>query len=77
MHTPQKDAVDPELNAQLNALCKKWAEVYNNSRGPIYGRGAIEKYDAELFKQVHFSNDLDKCDQYGAHIIGTYRDGWQ
>jgi hypothetical protein len=77
MHTPQKDAVDPQINEQLNALCKKLDEAYNNSTGPIYGREAIEKYDADVFKQVHFSNDLDKCDQYGAHIIGTYRDGWQ
>jgi ketosteroid isomerase-like protein len=96
MHPPQKDAVDPQINEQLNALCKKFDEAYNNNNdaaapgalftedavvvtdtGPIYGQEAIEKYDADVFKQVHFSNHLDKCDEYGAHIIGTYRNGWQ
>jgi len=77
MHTPQKDAVDPQINEQLNALCKKFDDAYNNDTGPIYGREAIEKYDADVFKQVHFSNHLDKCDQYRAHVIGTYRNGWQ
>jgi hypothetical protein len=72
MHRPQKDTVDPQINEQLNALCKKFDDT-----GPIYGREAIEKYDADVFKQVHFSNHLDKYDQYGAHIIGTYRNGWQ
>jgi ketosteroid isomerase-like protein len=27
-----------------------------NDTGPIYGRKAIEKHCADLFKQVHFSN---------------------
>ena len=39
--------------------------------GPIYGREAIEKYHAVLFKQFHFSNYLNKRDQYSPHIIGT------
>jgi len=77
MHTPQKDTVDPQINERLNKLCKKFDEAYNNNTGPIYGREAIEKYDADVFKQVHFSNHLDKCDQYRAHVIGTYRNGWQ
>jgi ketosteroid isomerase-like protein len=45
--------------------------------GPIYGQEAIEKDNADAFKQFHFSNHISKCDQYGAHIIGTYRNGWQ
>jgi ketosteroid isomerase-like protein len=39
--------------------------------GPIYGRDAIEKHWADAFKQVHFSNHLDKADEYSPHIIGT------
>jgi ketosteroid isomerase-like protein len=39
--------------------------------GPIYGPEAIEKYQAEAFKQGHFSNYIAKADQYGAHMIGT------
>jgi ketosteroid isomerase-like protein len=37
--------------------------------GKIYGREAIEKYWADLFKQVHFSNHIAKQDT--PHIIGT------
>jgi ketosteroid isomerase-like protein len=39
--------------------------------GPFYGREAIEKYYANLFKQFHFSNHISKRDQYSPHIIGT------
>jgi len=39
--------------------------------GPLYGPEAIDKFEAEEFKVGHFSNFLGKCDQYGAHIIGT------
>jgi ketosteroid isomerase-like protein len=39
--------------------------------GPLYGREAIEKGYADLFKQVHFSNRISKRDQYSPHIIGT------
>jgi ketosteroid isomerase-like protein len=39
--------------------------------GPIYGREAIEKHWADVFKQVHFSKHLDKADQDSPHIIGT------
>jgi ketosteroid isomerase-like protein len=39
--------------------------------GPIYGREAIEKYHADVFKQFHFSNSLSTADQYSPHSIGT------
>jgi uncharacterized protein (TIGR02246 family) len=39
--------------------------------GPFYGREAIEKYYVDVFKQFHFSNHLQKADQYSPHIIGT------
>ena len=42
-----------------------------NNTGPVYGREAIEKQYADLFKQVHFSNHIAKPDQYSPHVIGT------
>jgi ketosteroid isomerase-like protein len=45
--------------------------VLVNDTGPIYGREAIVKHWADVFKQVHFSNHLDKADQNSPHIIGT------
>jgi len=45
--------------------------VLVNDTGPVYGREAIGKYYAELFKQVHFSDHICKSDQYSLHIIGT------
>jgi ketosteroid isomerase-like protein len=44
--------------------------------GPIYGREAIEKYFADVFKQVHVSNHLGKGDQYFPHIIGPGNEIW-
>jgi ketosteroid isomerase-like protein len=45
--------------------------VLVNDTGPIYGREAIVKHWADVFKQVQFSNHLDKRDQNSPHIIGT------
>jgi ketosteroid isomerase-like protein len=45
--------------------------VFVTDKGAIYGREAIEKYFADLFQNLHFSNHLDKADQYSPHIIGT------
>ena len=42
-----------------------------NDTGPIYGREAIEKWYADLFQKVHFSNHTGKADQYSPHVIGT------
>ena len=39
--------------------------------GLVFGREAIEKYHADLFKQVHISNQFGKSDEYSPHIIGT------
>jgi hypothetical protein len=39
--------------------------------GLVYGREAIEKYHADLFKQIHISNQFGKSDEYSPHIIGT------
>ena len=58
--------------AALAALFTEDAILVTDT-GPIYGREAIEKYHAVLFKQFHFSNYLNKRDQYSPHI----RYGWQ
>jgi ketosteroid isomerase-like protein len=42
--------------------------------GPIYGREAIEKYWAGLFKQFHVSNQADTADPDSPHRIGTAGD---
>ena len=85
----QKDAVDPQVVEQLNALSKKTDEAFNsgdavalgalytedavlvNDTGPVYGREAIEKHWADVFKQVQFSSHLDKRDQNSPHSIAT------
>jgi uncharacterized protein (TIGR02246 family) len=41
--------------------------------GSIYGREAIEKHYADLFKQVHFSNHIGAVDQYSPRMIGNLR----
>jgi ketosteroid isomerase-like protein len=56
--------------AALAALFTEDAVLVNNT-GPVYGRAAIEKQYAELFKQVHFSNHIGKPDPYSPHILGT------
>ena len=56
--------------AALTALFTEDGVLVENT-GPIYGREAIGKHLANVFKQVHFSNHLDKADQYPPHIIGT------
>jgi len=47
--------------------------VFVTDTGPIYGREAIQKHFADLFKQVHFSNHVGKVDQYSPRIIGNQR----
>ena len=45
--------------AALTALYAEDAVIVTDT-GPIYGRDAIEKHFADLFKQVHFSNHIAK-----------------
>ena len=60
-------------NDDAAALAATFTEnaVLVNDTGPVYGREPIEKYYADLFKQVHISNEIGKRDQYSPHIIGT------
>jgi ketosteroid isomerase-like protein len=57
-------------NDDAAALAATFTEnaVLVNDTGPIYGREPIEKYYADLFKQVHISNEIGKRDQYSPHI---------
>jgi ketosteroid isomerase-like protein len=62
------------------ALAASFAEdaVLINDTGPVYGREAIEKYYAELFQKVHFSDWITTVDQNSPHIIETARDvAWE
>jgi ketosteroid isomerase-like protein len=56
--------------AAIGALYTEDAVLVNDT-GPVYGREAIEKHWADVFKQVQFSNHLDKRDQTSPHNIGT------
>jgi ketosteroid isomerase-like protein len=74
----QLDVLGQQYDAAFNngdavALAGIFTEdaVLVTDTGPVYGREAIEKYYADLFKQVHFSNQIGKRDQYSPHIIGT------
>ena len=60
-------------NGDAAALGPLYTEdaVLVNDTGPIYGREAIVKHRADVFKQIQFSNHLDKRDQNSPHIIGT------
>jgi ketosteroid isomerase-like protein len=64
------EAFNNQDAAALAALFAKDAVLVNDS-GPIYGREAIEKWYADVFKNVHFSNHILKHDQYSPHVIGA------
>jgi ketosteroid isomerase-like protein len=65
------DAWNNNDAAALAALFTKDAVLVEDT-GPIYGREAIEKHFADVFQRLHFSNHLDKADQYySPHVIGT------
>src|SRR5258708_5237201 len=56
-------------NGDAVALAALYTEdaVLVTDIGPFYGREAIEKYYANLFKQFHFSNHISKRDLYSPH----------
>jgi len=56
--------------AALAALFTEDAVLVEDT-GPIYGREAIKEHFADVFHRLHFSNHLDKADQYSPHVIGT------
>jgi ketosteroid isomerase-like protein len=58
--------------AAMAALYTEDAVIVRNDGGPIYGREAIEKYWADVFKTVHYSKHTSEPEQYSPHIIGTW-----
>jgi ketosteroid isomerase-like protein len=58
-------------DASALAACFTKDAVLETNTGPVYGREAIEKMYADVFKQVHFSNCRNEADQYSPHVIGT------
>jgi ketosteroid isomerase-like protein len=84
----QLAALDQEYDEAFNngdavALAATFKEdaVLVNDTGPVYGREAIGKYYAELFKQVHFSDHICKSDQQswqqGSVFPAHLGNGWQ
>jgi type II secretory pathway pseudopilin PulG len=74
----QLAALDQEYDEAFNngdavAMAATFTEdaVLVNDTGPVYGREAIGKYYADLFKRVHFS------DQERSVFPAHYRKGWQ
>jgi hypothetical protein len=60
-------------NNDAAALAATYTEdaVLVHDTGPVYGREAIERYYADLFNQVRFSNNIGKWDQFSPHMMGT------
>ena len=64
---------EAQNNNDAAALAAFFTEdaVLVTDRGSVYGREAIGKYFADLFKEYHFSNYVGKPDQYSPYTIGT------
>ena len=58
-------------DAAALAACFTKDAVLVTDTGQIYGREAIEKYQADAFQEARHSNHIGKRDQYSPHIIGT------
>jgi ketosteroid isomerase-like protein len=56
--------------AALTGCFTRDAVLVTNT-GPIFGREAIGKMYADLFKQMHFSNQVTTTDKDCPHSIGT------
>jgi uncharacterized protein (TIGR02246 family) len=58
-------------DAAAAAACFTEDAVYVTDGGPVNGREAIEKWYADLFQKVHFSDHIITVDQDSPHNIGT------
>jgi uncharacterized protein (TIGR02246 family) len=58
-------------DAAAATACFTEDAVYVTDSGPVNGREAIEKWYADLFQKVHFSDHIITIDEDSAHIIGT------
>src|SRR3984885_7374995 len=68
-----KEYAEAVNNNDAAAIAAFYTEdgVLVTSEGPKYGREAIERFYADLFRQFHFSNYSSKADQYSPPLIGT------
>jgi len=57
--------------AALAALYAKDAVIVDHVTGPIYGREAVEKHFADIFKRLRFSKHLTNQEQNSPHAIDT------
>jgi uncharacterized protein (TIGR02246 family) len=73
LHANSKRFVEAFNNNDAAAVAAFYTEdaVLATSIGPVYGRQAIEKWYADLFKAVHPKNYIEKRDPNSLRIIGT------
>jgi uncharacterized protein (TIGR02246 family) len=64
------DAINKNDAAAI-AACFTQDAVFVTDRGPVNGREAIEKWNADLFKKWKVSDTVVTIDQDSPHVIGT------
>ena len=64
---------EAENNNDAAAVAALYTEdaVFVADTGPIYGREAIEKWYADVYKSWHPKNHITKRDQDSVHSLGT------
>jgi ketosteroid isomerase-like protein len=68
-----KEAVANNDAAALAALYT-WAAIIVTPQGPVYGRDAIENWNADKLERLHPKNHIDKVDPDSLRLIGTAGD---
>jgi uncharacterized protein (TIGR02246 family) len=58
-------------DAAAAAACYTQDAVFVTDRGPVNGREAIEKWYADFFKYVQWSDNVITIDQDSPHVLGT------
>ena len=84
MKTPDpqlRQQLDGQIKSYGEAVCNNDATamaalftedgVFVTDKGPVYGRQAIEKWYADIFKEFHNKNFVAKADRHSPHVIGT------
>jgi uncharacterized protein (TIGR02246 family) len=64
-----RDAMNKN-DAAAAAACFTEDAVYVTDAGPISGREAIEKWYADLFQKLHFSDHVITIDPDSPHVLG-------
>jgi ketosteroid isomerase-like protein len=68
-----KEAVANNDAAAL-AACYTWDAIIVTPQGPVYGRDAIENWNADLLERLHPKNHIDKVDPDSLRLIGMAGD---